>query len=460
LAFAVNPPPGDTTGTWARTWQKAYKKIDDIARSHSPVPGVLGLVGSNIEYPLLDAGGQLNPATSVIPRGTGYRWGWQRAQQIGKSMRDLLTEAYGYAKDPDFYMLQLYHPNSWDLLSNITNLTSGYTPNGIQLPADKIFVVEFATSSSMDGAYGSPLPYTVGFGDSNTPTTTVLGQAQWIRNTLCAFHSAGIRKTAYFAMYDPYYFWTSEPWLLYGLDLAWNGFWGLAYDWEPFGDKPAWPVLRDYHLTGTITCPTQQTAALPVLSLSSSAMNYTVGQPVRLYWTAGDVSALAINRTHGPSYSCNPAQSNPLLSMTSPEGSCGYSETTPFQSIGLQTLTLTGTNASGQSQTASHYFDIRQNPWVSGMYSVPYSENIRAWDSVNVWGHAFSITGGNSLRFMRPGYPDIWFYNGDGHSFSDTSHYQISAALDGRLAPGTWTLEVRNGWSGTPSNPVAVIIQP
>jgi hypothetical protein len=41
-------------------------------------------------------------------------------------MRTLLTAAYGYQKDPDVYMLQIYHPNSYDLALSLNSLETSY----------------------------------------------------------------------------------------------------------------------------------------------------------------------------------------------------------------------------------------------------------------------------------------------------------------------------------------------
>jgi hypothetical protein len=52
-------------------------------------------------------------------------------------------------------------------------------------------------------------------------------------------------------------------------------------------------------------------------------------------------------------------------------------------------------------------------------------------------------------------------YQGDGYSFLEQSYRQINAFLGGRLAAGTWTLYVRNGYGPNyPSAAFTVAISP
>ncbi len=457
LAYAVVPAISDPTGSWSTTWKLAYKKLDDYAKMYSPHPGVLGLIGVNLSMSHLRPDGQ--PWDGLIyPRGAGYQWDWQEGQRMAKTMRDLLTSVYGTQKDPDIYMLQLYNPNSFDMQQALISLFYGSTAGGIAVPSNKTFVVEYATSSSLNAApNGNGVP---SFGDAQTPTTTVAGQAQWLTNSLCAYISTGIQKYAYWSMYDPYTLWTGSPWYLSGQGLAWNGFWGLSFESESSGDKPAWSVLSSYYSDNSLTCPwPNQANATAVVSLTPSSTYYTVAQPIRVTWTATDVASLALNTTHGPSYSCLSTQIGPL-SLTDLVGSCGYTDASAFFSTGTQTLTLTGYNISGAPQSASQTVTIGLGPIVNAVTDENYASTITADGYVIVWGNGFSLNGGNTIQLTRPGYPDVWLYAGDGHYFWDQSHFQINAKLDGRAAPGQWTLYVRNSYSGTPSNGYVITITP
>ncbi|HSB13571.1 MAG TPA: hypothetical protein VLE22_03880 [Bryobacteraceae bacterium] len=456
LAYSIAPVPGDTTGDWSTTWKLAYKKVDDYARMYSPHPSVLGLIGTNLYMDQLRPDGQ--PWDGFIyPRSQGYTWNWQEAQRMAKTMRDLLTSAYGTQKDPDIYMMQLYHPNSYDLLLHLSSLSSGYVANGIPAPVAKIFVVEFATSSSLNSPpNGNNIPY---YGDAQTPTTTVSGHSQWLNNTLCAYRSAGLQKYAYWSMFDPYTMWTGSPWYVTGQDLAWSGFWGLSFEPEASGDKPSWSLLSSFYLNGSINCPSPgQSNAPAVVSLTSSSNYYTVAQPVRLTWTAADVASFSLNRGHGASYSCSPEQTGQVSSDVA--GSCAYTDASAFSSTGSQTVTLTGYNVWGSPQNASASVTIGLGPIVNAATDQNYTYTINAYDTIIVWGNGFSLTGGNTIQLTRAGYPDVWMYNGDGHYFWDHSHFQINASLDGRAATGQWTLYVRNGYSGTPSAAYTIMINP
>ena len=142
--------------------------------------------------------------------------------------------------------------------------------------------MEWATSSAIGNPYNNPSGASAAAAaDSNTPTTTAAGQAQWLTNTICAYRNAGINKYAYWAMYDPYTLWSTSPWNKTGRDLAWNGFWGLSTDSGV--DKAAWSALRTFYLTdpSSWSCPSTPP---PVVSLLPNNDYFTLGQPVRVTW--------------------------------------------------------------------------------------------------------------------------------------------------------------------------------
>jgi hypothetical protein len=448
LGFSVEPAPGDVTGNWSLTWQKCYKKVDDVARVNSPSPGVVGLVGTNLTMDVLDQSG--HSTLDVIGINSGYNWEWQTAQRVASTMRSLLTSAYGYQKDPDIYMMQFYNANSWDLRSALGSLSGTPVSGGISVPASKIFAVEFGTSSSLNNAYGYNKP---GFGDKQTPTTTPAGQAQWLNNTLCTLQGGGVQKYAYWVMYDPYVLWSTPPWSY--TDLSWVGFWGLANDYVSYGDKSSWTTLSNFYRYGSLACPSQPTAATSIVSLTPANNFYTFGQPVRVTWTAADVASLSLNRTFNSAYSCGKGT---LLSTNQLVGSCAFTNATTFTTAGTQSLTLTGANGQGGTQLATASFSVGPAPLVNAVTNQNYQSTIHTTDYLIVWGNGFSVTGGNTLQFTRAGYTDVWMYETDGHYFWDLSYGQINAELAARLAPGQWTLYVRNPYDGTPSTPFTVTI--
>jgi hypothetical protein len=461
LQYSFGPYPWDLSGTHSTTWRKTYKKVDDKAKQYSPAPYVLGLIGANLAFNHLRPSGQpWVDYPGIFPRGSGYTWDWQNAQQTAQAMRTLLTQEYGGAKDPDIYMMQLYHPNSYDLKTALQQLTTGYVFGGLPVPGYRIFVVEFATSSSLNSTPdgGNNIPY---YGDAQTPTTTSAGLSQWLTNTLCVYQGAGIDKMAYWSMYDPYTLWTGAPWYLTGQALAWSGFWGLSYERESYGDKSAWSTLRSYYLNGTLACGSPfPINATPVVSLTPSTSYYTVNQPVRVTWTAADTASLSVNRSHTGSNSCWVDQNPRLISGTEIVGSCAYSDTAAFYTLGSQSVTFTGNNLYSTSRYATANFSIGLGPTVNAVTDQNYSYTINRYDTIVVWGNGFSLTGGNTIQLVRAGYSDVWMYEGDGHYFWDDSHTQINASLDGRAAAGQWTLYVRNYWSGTPSAAYSLTINP
>ena len=64
------------------------------------------------------------------------------------------------------------------------------------------------------------------------------------------------------------------------------------------------------------------------------------------------------------------------------------------------------------------------------------------------------------MQLTRDGYTDVWLYDGNGDYFWDQSNFQIHASLNGRAAPGVWSLYIRNGYSGTPSAAYRITINP
>lgn len=447
MAYAFVPAVSDPSGTWSTTWQQVYYDVDQQARLYSPSPGVVGLVGADLS---------LNGPSGVVLRNSGYVFDWQGSQQQAYTMRSLLTSVYGYTKDPDAYLMQIYQANSYDMYSalwNLTNSTSVY--QGLPVAASKISVVETATSSAMNNPpEGTQIP---SYGDNDTPVTTVSGQASWVQNDFCMFQSVGVQKTAYWALYDPYTMWTGYPWYKTGADLSWNGFWGLSFEPESAGQKDSWSILRNYYYYGSLSCPSSLAYAAPILSLTPTSTYYTVAQPLRVTWTAAEAASLSVNQGGDNTYACD---TGAYFTSGVASASCAYTNTGAFYSDGSQTVTITGTSVGGTQQTASTTVTIGDGPIVNAVTNQNNSYQIGSNDTMIVWGNGFSLSGGNTLQLTRAGYDDVWFYDGDGYYFWDQSNFQINASLNGRAAPGVWNLYIRNGYSGTPSAAYQVTINP
>jgi hypothetical protein len=182
-----------------------------------------------------------------------------------------------------------------------------------------------------------------------------------------------------------------------------------------------------------------------------------VGQPLRVTWTAAEAASLSINQGGDNTYACDTGAG---LTSGVASASCAYTNTSPFYTTGSQTVTITGTSAGGTQQTASATVTIGSGPIVNAVTNQNYSYTIGSNDTMIVWGNGFSLSGGNTLQLTRSGYPDVWFYEGDGYYFWDQSNFQVNASLNGRAAPGVWNLYVRNNYSGTPSAAYQVTINP
>ncbi|SPF42106.1 hypothetical protein SBA4_2880001 [Candidatus Sulfopaludibacter sp. SbA4] len=342
-----------------------YQAMDLSSRQHySPAPGVVGLIAMSV----LDFAVDLSSApTGMLVRdpSAGYPFTVTKAQQEASVMGWLLTSVYGTAKSPDLYSIQVYHPNSFDLFNALYDLTLVPGTGGIPLPPAQILVTEWATSTSLD-PHGNGIPSA---GDSDDPTMTAAGQVNWVRNTLCALAGTGIQKLAHWNLYDPYTLFSTPPW--YGSAavpnasyLAWFGYWGLGYEQQSAGWKTVWgSVILPYYQNGVLSCPSSLEYAIPVVTLTpwgdypnyTPGEYYTVGEPVRVSWTASDVAGLsttAAGGTVGGTYDCE------TISSVSASGlatvSCGSSDLQPnFTQTGPGTLTITGTSVGGVQQQAS-----------------------------------------------------------------------------------------------------------
>jgi hypothetical protein len=464
-ALTNPPPPGQTFSRYSYAFAKLYQQIDQTSRQYSPYPGVLGVIGTA----QLQMWGDTVPGAYQVLRGSGYSFDWSAVQQNAATMHALLTALYGYSKDPDFYTLGIYHANSWDLYNGLYNLTNNYS-NGFTLPPSKIFVNEWATSSAL-GPTGIPYwAYTTDaeqyngwpiYGDNQDPTMTAADQVGWVQNTLCAFNQIGIQKAAHWALYDPYTLFSTPPWSYVGQGLAWT-YWGLAYEEASLGNKPAWSVVQQYYQYGTLSCPSGGTVynASPLLSFTPLTSYYTINQPVRLTWTASDVSSISVPGA-SKTIDCYVYAQSPVISSTVAAASCASTDA-PYQTYtGNYTITATaiGTNGNPNNQTsASATVQIGLGPNLTAITNQYYSYTIRASDEMILWGQGFSNEKVNAIQCTRSGYSDVWMYDGDGVNLDWESNTQINVNLANRLAPGVWTIQEWNGYSGYSSNSYQVTI--
>ncbi|MBS1824720.1 MAG: hypothetical protein JST93_05330 [Acidobacteria bacterium] len=454
--WSVVPPPDMSAKAIA--WRDAYRLMDQNSRAVSPNPRIMGLIGTYLEMVLVFG----NP---MISRGSQYVWQWQTAQTTAKGMRNLLTSAFGYTKDPDIYLMHVYHPNSFDLSASLNSLLSPpqNPATALNPDRDKIFVSEFATGSPVKEP-GVPAQEAVKgndvqiYGDENTPVLTPSGQGQWLTCALAAFANAGIQKLAYWALYDPYTMWSGFPWFQTGQDLAWNGYWGLKYEREADGNKPAWTALTNFYQGGSTSC-----TSTPITTFKTDNTHYTTGQPARLVWTAANTAIWQISSSLPASYDCrdqSSGMSGPQFASV-PAGSCAFAFSDPPSTPGTQTHTFTARAAGGApSTTATAQSTTLSAPLVFAVTDSDGSPLISRFDTIKITGNAFARWGGNSLRFVRSGFTDVWIYafDGSGLPFNEKSYTQISAELGGRLAAGPWQLYVYNGYPSSPAGPISVTI--
>jgi hypothetical protein len=470
-AITTPPPPGQNFSSYSYIFAKLYQAMDTASRLYSQAPGVLGQISTNYYGFGADTSGAPSGSTMIARPPSGYNFTPSAIQQMAWTARQLLSQVYGVdsntnPKDPDLYNLGgLYNANSFDLYNGLYELINVNLapPNSIQIPAAKLWASEWATSSSL-GPNGTGVPnvgYTTNaeeyngypsYGDSDTPTTTVSGQQAWIQNTLCATVAAGVQKLAYWALYDPYTLWSTPPWSKVGQDLAWNGYWGLAYEQPTLQYKGS--VLQQYYQNGLLNCPGGTGSvynATPILSLTPLSPYYTVNQPVRVMWTASDMSAMSSPGAVG-TLTCD---TNAQLSSSVQPASCATTDAPPSSTTGNYTVSVIAVGSNGVSQTSA------QTTVSIGIAPVLDAVTIQTSGStvyMVLWGEGFA-TAGNTITCIKGG-TIVQFYASDGVGLAYESPTQINVNLASRLSSGTWTVSVSNGYPGTTvSNNVSVTIQ-
>ncbi|MEX2052611.1 MAG: hypothetical protein WD898_00075 [Candidatus Paceibacterota bacterium] len=312
--FAVGPAPGvgDEKNGWNAFIKHGFGPLQKMAREFAPKEG-LGLMAINF------------PFLSGTEDGFRYRWDTKYVQRALRVMNNMDL-------DPDIYMLQCYNADTNGLAKAIAEVTGPpLTDDADSLDPNKVLVVEVGSSTSV-----APPPYGVGVagkGDADSPSHTLEGQAQWLTNTLCALKSGGIKKIAFWTLYDAHDFWEKEPFNSNLLENPWGGFWGLvAYDPKDLKprNKPALRTLSDFYLLNRLAC---SSPPRPVLSLTADKYSGFSGSRLKITWTAADVAGLEIDNGVGPV-----------------KGTLG-SVTLQFpRKVGWYTYTLTGKNSSEKGE--------------------------------------------------------------------------------------------------------------
>jgi hypothetical protein len=448
-------------------WRKIYRglkaKATAAATAYGRQPASI-----SVELPL----GQFSiNAPGLVARGSGYNWAATQTKTLADIMKDTLTEEYNQVPtSPDIFRLQLYNANSQDLRGALLTLFSGNV-----VTPDNSYVIEFGTGSSLaPGANGI-----ITAGDKQVTTTTLEGQAQWIRNAYCMMGRLGIRKTAYWSAADEYSLWSDQYWKYSPRDLAWHGYWGLRD--ETGALKPIATALSDIHMKGLEPwCPQNGAAsALPlILSLQADSGSFAVqGTKIPLSWGAMEFTSMSFS----PSpelplnvYNCGDRKKYVSSNL---DVSCGLTYFAP-SSPGTQTITLTASN--GTNLSAPVTVDVGLAPSVYSLQNIqtvpsaplPINRNSR----VRITGRGF--TPGSRIN-IQAGFINYEFYDGDGKTrngiplanggvlstlFKIDQQVGVEFGLDGVIPAGTWNLTVTtNDSTVTPkptSNSVPITIVP
>jgi len=283
MIYGFGPAPGvDADNAWNAFFKAAYEPFYKLAKDTAPFPG-LGKVGINLNV-------------HTRPMEDGYHNDYD---PVFIQRQANTPEVLGLPR-PDIFMLQLYNHNSGDIFDNLLSKITG-PPLALDtetIKPEEILVVEFGTSTSVE-----PWPYgnnTIDKGDALTPSLTLNGHDQWLKNNLCVFSRVGINKIAFWTFYDNWYFWSKPPFNASFDKVNWSGFWGLkAYgpgvpaDTPP---KPALNILSNYYKTGNLSC---SPIAKPVVSLHTNDRKLTVGRQLTLGWTATDMNFMTIDNGIG-----------------------------------------------------------------------------------------------------------------------------------------------------------------
>lgn len=448
-------------------WGQYYYNLDSTVRqaaTNQGCPGSVPLISVELDL------GQSTLNGGLVARGAGYDWGRLQAQQKAAAMATVLQYYYGYAKAPDLYRVQLYNANSFDLYWALLWLPmppiGGTTPPATGIPAGKLFVSEFATSSSINSDSQSPNLLTSG--DKQVPTGDAALQAQWLQNTLCTLQQAGVTKFSYWSSVDEAPMWSSPSWSLSGQDLAWSGYWGLK---DRFGnDKAAAPILQAYN-RGTLSCSLQDRQ--PASYLLPEASYFTAHQPISVVWTAADFTNNGITFVPAPisdTLDCrhyNIPGSSRVNFGADRNVSCGETTLAPFGYTGAANVTMTvrsqGLVGPGSLSSINNpSVTLLAAPRLDGVQAMPggFFTPITSAGSIQIIGQGFSKTGGNILTFTRSGYATVTMSAGNNASMVESVLTLITVNLQGLLAPGgTWSLTVTSPYEpNSASGPISFYV--
>jgi hypothetical protein len=350
--------------------------------------------------------------SEIIRRDSAYDYNWygypNGAQQVAKAMYDSLDAYYNSisdsasAREADYFGIGGYNAHSGDLYSALYNLINTPSPGGRTVPASKIWVAEFGTSSGLSEASGSVelglpngwFPYGL-VSDEQVPITTRDGQSQWVNNAVCAFQAAGIRKQAYWNMYDPVTYWSSGYQNLGNGLLQMHGYFGLVTeDGSTF--KGAWNTLTSYY-AGTLSCPSPGSAP-PVLEVAPGTSYIVWNQPLRVYWTGTDSTSRSLNRSYvGGSKSCLlPDQAT--IAASSLDGSCAFTSATAYYASGSETITLTAYNGGAAPVSKNINFTLGSAPIITAITDSNYATHITTSSIITVWAYGLNRDGGNTIQ--------------------------------------------------------------
>lgn len=238
--YALEPAPDDDPArpnNYSLLWRKLYAALKHKAE---PAPLIAYLFFPSEGRDLTAPGARIEPGPME-----GYTLNVDVAKCRYASMKRHLTFEFRRQTEPDIVYVYLFGPDARDIGRSLRELTSG--PEAV--PAGRLFVAEFAISAPF-GAFENSV---LAFGENGAPTTDLEGQAVWLKQLLCELQTAGIRKSAYWTLYDAALLWSSEVWGQSNAEVSLNGHWGLAFEDPARGFKPAWAVLRDFH-AGASTC--------------------------------------------------------------------------------------------------------------------------------------------------------------------------------------------------------------
>jgi len=237
--------------------------------------GLLAMdIGFGINTSTLGPSGQ----NMFVRPSTGYPWSFTNISSV---------TPYLPQGQPDLWMIQTYNPNAVDFSNGLAQL------EGSGVPASKILVSEFATSSSISSSWDSTyLSYLfMTYGDDTTPTGDQNFQAAWTGPTLCALAQNSVSKFAYWTMYDAPSFWQSSPWYWPGY---WNGYWGLGNESPSAGLKPVFTTLANYNPSSP-ACSSMSSPIAPVVQVSGITSYVTVNQYARFDWVVANSSGTTVN---------------------------------------------------------------------------------------------------------------------------------------------------------------------